>query len=206
MSLEGSKQEAQDSAVKSVASPPAAVAPASPADIGSPTAAPKGSSTSAAAAPAAASESKPPSPPPPALPNPLKHLPVPFEPVDYMLKGYHLDATVAPDQVVWAAEQLDREGFSLDTITGVDWLGASQMEVVYDFFHPLRTLRAVIRCRIPRDKPELPSVSKVFPGANWHEREAHDFFGIRFLGHPNLLPFLLPEDATYHPLRKDFTA
>ena len=49
------------------------------------------------------------------------------------------------------------------------------------------------------------TISPVFPGANWHERETHDFFGIVFRGHPNLEPLLLPEDATYHPLRKDFT-
>ena len=145
-------------------------------------------------------------PPAPVLPNPLAHLPLPFQPVDFALKGYHLDSTIAPDQVVSAARQLDQEGFALDTITGVDWLAQSQMEVVYDFFHPSRTLRVVLRTRVARDNPELASVSGVFPGANWHERETHDFFGIRFLGHPDLSPFLLPEDATYHPLRKDFAA
>jgi NADH-quinone oxidoreductase subunit C len=62
------------------------------------------------------------------------------------------------------------------------------------------------RTRVPREDPEVPTISSVFPGANWHERETHDFFGIRFAGHANLTPFLLPEDATYHPLRKDFTA
>jgi NADH-quinone oxidoreductase subunit C len=142
----------------------------------------------------------------PALPNPLAHLTTSFRSVDYSLKGYHLDASIAPGQVVRAAEELDREGFALDTITGVDWIGESQMEVVYDYFHPTKTLRAVVRTRVPRDNPEVPTISKTYPGANWHEREAHDFFGIRFLGHPNLTPFLLPDDATYHPLRKDFTA
>ena len=101
---------------------------------------------------------------------------------------------------------LDEEGLSLDTITGVDWLAQGQMEVVYDYFHPAKALRVVVRTRVPRDNPELPTIVSVFPGANWHEREAHDFFGIRFRGHPNLTPFLLPEDATYHPLRKDFAA
>jgi NADH-quinone oxidoreductase subunit C len=139
------------------------------------------------------------------LPNALAHLPTPFQAVDYVLKGYHLDARVTADQVVSAAQQLDREGFALDTITGVDWLAEGQMEVVYDYFHPLKFLRAVVRTRVPRDNPEVQTISKVYPGANWHERETHDFFGIHFLGHPNLLPFLLPEDATYHPLRKDFT-
>ena len=54
----------------------------------------------------------------PCLPNPLAHLPFPFKGVDYAAKGYHVEATVSPDQVVSAAEQLDKEGFALDTITG----------------------------------------------------------------------------------------
>ena len=157
--------------------------------------------SSVASQPAAA-----PAPPPPApvLPNPLAHLPLPFHGVDYAAKGYHVEASVAPDQVVFAAEQLDKEGLALDTITGVDWMAEGQMEVVYDYFHPAKALRVVVRTRIPRDNPEIATILKVFPGANWHERETHDFFGIRFLGHPNLTPFLLPEDADYHPLRKDF--
>ena len=140
----------------------------------------------------------------PALPNPLAHLPFGFEPVDYNLKGYHLHASVAPDRVVDAAQALDAEGFSIDTITGVDWMAEGQMEVVYDFFHSAKCLRVAVRSRIPRDNPQIPTISAVFPGANWHERETHEFFGIRFAGHPNLTPLLLPEDATYHPLRKDF--
>jgi NADH-quinone oxidoreductase subunit C len=138
--------------------------------------------------------------------NPLAHLPIPFQPTDFNLKGYHLEASVKPDQVVLAAQHLEREGFALDTITGVDWMAANEMEVIYDYFHPIKPLRVVVRSRIPRDKPAIETISNVYPGANWHERETHDFFGIGFIGHPNLLPFLLPEDATYHPLRKDFTA
>jgi NADH-quinone oxidoreductase subunit C len=119
-------------------------------------------------------------------------------------KGYHLDARVAPDQVVAAAALMDRSGFVIDAVTGVDWLAEGQMEVVYDFFHLTAPLHVVVRTRVPRDNPELPTISGVFPGANWHERETHDFFGIKFAGHPDLTPLLLPEDATYHPLRKDF--
>lgn len=144
----------------------------------------------------------------PPLPDPglLQRVTIPFQAIDHAVRGYHLDAIVQPDQVVCAAEELDREGFALDTITGVDWLTAGQMEVVYDFFHPINGLRVVVRCRIPRDNPQVATISHLFPGANWHEREAHDFFDIRFAGHPNLTPFLLPEDAPYHPLRKDFVA
>jgi NADH-quinone oxidoreductase subunit C len=151
-------------------------------------------------------EPVPPPAAPLALPNPLAHLPIPFQPVEYAAKGYHLDASVSPDQVVAAAEQLDKEGLALDTITGVDWMAQDQMEIVYDYFHPAKPLRVVVRTRIPRANPEVATIQGVFPGANWHERETHDFFGIRFLGHPNLAPFLLEEDATYHPLRKDYPA
>jgi len=63
----------------------------------------------------------------------------------------------------------------------------------------------VIRSRLERDKPEVPTISHIYQGANWHERETHDFFGIKFIGHPDLSPLLLPEDADFHPLRKDFT-
>ena len=128
----------------------------------------------------------------------------PVQVVDHALKGYHLDVTVAPGQVVTAAGIADRAGFGLDTITGVDWLAQNEMEVVYDYFHPTSPLRLVVRARVPRAEPELPTILGVFPGANWHEREAHDFFGLRFNGHPQLTPFLLPEDADFHPLRKDY--
>ncbi len=170
-----------------------------PAAASAPQAAPK-----TPPAPAAGTAPAPVAPEP--KPNPLPHLPIPFQGIDFALKGFHADATIAPEKVVEVAEILDGEGFSIDTITGVDWMAEKQMEVVYDFFHALKGLRAVVRTRISRENPEIATISKVFPGANWHERETHDFFGIRFLGHPNLTPFLLPEDATYHPLRKDFTA
>jgi NADH-quinone oxidoreductase subunit C len=139
-------------------------------------------------------------------PHPLSHLPLPFQSVDFAQRGVHLEATVTAAEVVSAAEQLDQLGFSLDTITGVDWMAQAQMEVIYDYFHSSRNLRVAVRARIPRENPEIPTISNVFPGANWHERETHDFFAIRFTGHPDLTPFLLPEDATYHPLRKDFAS
>ncbi|MCU0782700.1 MAG: NADH-quinone oxidoreductase subunit C [Verrucomicrobia bacterium] len=130
--------------------------------------------------------------------------PSPVQIVDAKAKGYHLDVTVTSDQVVAAAEIARQHGFGMDTVTGVDWMAAGQMEIVYDFFHPASVLHLVIRTRVPRDKPELPTIQGVFPGANWHERETHEFFAIKFLGHPNLTPLLLPEDADFYPLRKDF--
>lgn len=128
----------------------------------------------------------------------------PVQTTDFAAKGYHLSVTVAPGQVVQAAEIANRAGFALDCVTGVDWMAQGEMEVVYDYFHFESPLRLVVRARVPRAEPEVPTISSVYPGANWHERETHDFFGLRFAGHPNLKPFLLPEDADFHPLRKDY--
>lgn len=66
--------------------------------------------------------------------------------------------------------------------------------------------RVALRVRVPRSRPEVPTIQHLYPVAHWHERETHDFFGIRFAGHGYLIPLLLPEDADYHPLRKDFGA
>jgi NADH-quinone oxidoreductase subunit C len=124
--------------------------------------------------------------------------------LDFSRRGLHWEAVLPTERVVEAGCWFAERGFALDTITGLDWLAEGQMEVVYDFFHPVHFWRAAVRTRVPRAQPELPTLSQVFPGAAWHERETHDFFGIRFVGHPNLTPLLLPEDAQFHPLRKDF--
>lgn len=116
-----------------------------------------------------------------------------------------MDVHLRTETVVPAADVMARHGFAIESVTGVDWMAEGQMEVVYDFVHFRDPCRVVLRVRVDRAAPEVPTISGVFPGADWHERETHDFFGIRFAGLANLVPFLLPEDATFHPLRKDYT-
>jgi len=128
----------------------------------------------------------------------------PVELTDYRSKGFHLDVEVPVDKLIEAVQFLDAQKFSLEAITGVDWLADGQMEVVYDFNHHHDLCRVALRTRVARDNPEVPTISHIFGGANWHERETHDFFGIVFAGHPDLTPLLLPEDADFHPLLKDF--
>ncbi len=125
---------------------------------------------------------------------------------DYKAKGYHLDVELPPEKISQAAEILSRENFFIESITGVDWIDEQQLEVVYDFNHFDELCRVVIRSRTDRNNPEIPTISHIYQGANWHERETHDFFGIKFIGHPDLSPLLLPEDADFHPLLKDFKA
>jgi NADH-quinone oxidoreductase subunit C len=178
------------------------IATAAPAP--SPAAAAPASSAPALVGEAAAKAATTAPPPTAAVTAPAAAPASPIKTTEHAQKGYDLDVTVAREQIVEAAKILDRAGFSLDTITGVDWLAQNEMEVVYDFLHFTSPLRVVIRTRTPRATPEVPTILGVYPGANWHERETHDFFGIKFTGHPNLTPFLLPEDADYHPLRKDY--
>lgn len=126
---------------------------------------------------------------------------------DYAVHGYHLDAQVAPDQLLQAVTILDEAAFFIESITGVDWIKENQLEVIYDFSrYDFDTCRVVIRTRVDRKNPVVPTITGIYAGANWHERETHDFFGITFEGHPHLIPLLLPEDADFHPLLKDFKA
>lgn len=74
-----------------------------------------------------------------------------------------------------------------------------------------RLLRFVVKVSLPRwkgdkpgDLPELPSVTSLWPAADWHEREVYDLSGVRFIGHPELTRILLSEDWEGHPLRKDY--
>jgi NADH-quinone oxidoreductase subunit C len=61
-----------------------------------------------------------------------------------------------------------------------------------------------LKADVADDAPSIESIASVFGGANWHEREAHEMFGIGFLGHPDLRNIYLPVDFEGHPLRKDF--
>lgn len=62
----------------------------------------------------------------------------------------------------------------------------------------------LVRTVVPGDDPRVASVTEIYRGAGWAEREAHEMFGIVFEGHPGLAPLLLPDGFEGHPLRKDF--
>ncbi|WP_214103471.1 NADH-quinone oxidoreductase subunit C [Acrocarpospora catenulata] len=96
------------------------------------------------------------------------------------------------------------EGYTFfDWLTGVDE-PPDAFAVVAHVFDPEAMRHLLIRTRVPREDPRLPSVTGIFRGADWHERETYEMFGVIFEGHPDLRPLLLPDGFEGHPLRKDF--
>jgi NADH-quinone oxidoreductase subunit C len=90
-------------------------------------------------------------------------------------------------------------------LTGVDYLGESpRFEVVYHLYSVEKRHRVRLKARVPAEDPVIGTVTGVWTGMNWFEREAFDMYGIRFEGHPDLRRILLPESFVGHPLRKDY--
>ncbi len=93
---------------------------------------------------------------------------------------------------------------SLVDICGVDYPGrAERFEVVYHLLSPTRNLRIRIKTTTDEETP-VASLTEIFPGALWYEREAYDMFGILFSGHPDLRRLLTDYGFDGYPLRKDF--
>ena len=93
----------------------------------------------------------------------------------------------------------------LSDLCGVDWPGRPErFEVVYNLYSLRHRSRLRLKVRLPENDPAVPTVSGVWPTADWHEREAYDLYGIRFEGHPDLRRILNPDDFEGFPYRKDF--
>jgi NADH-quinone oxidoreductase subunit C len=114
--------------------------------------------------------------------------------------GVHADLTLVADDLPAAVRRLNDHRYFLEDIAGVDT--AEGIMLVYHFDRFEVASRVALRVIVPHDAPQAPSISSVYPGADWHERECFDFFGVRFTGHPDLKPLLLPEDLGIHPLLK----
>jgi NADH-quinone oxidoreductase subunit C len=96
----------------------------------------------------------------------------------------------------------------LETITAVDWPErVPRFDVIYQLLSLPNQCFVRLKVRVGQrreEHPSVPSVTAIWPGANWYEREVYDLFGITFTGHPDLRRILMPIDWTTHPLRKDY--
>lgn len=93
----------------------------------------------------------------------------------------------------------------LSCLTGVDnGVPANTMEVVYNLYSIPFDTHVMLKVVLSRENPVIGSVTSIWRTADWHEREAFDMFGIKFIGHPDLRRILLPADWEGYPLRKDY--
>jgi len=92
------------------------------------------------------------------------------------------------------------------SVGGVDWLEEKKMQVVYHITSYANKVTAELVVDLPRDTPEVDSITFLWGGANWHERETWDMFGIVFVGHPKLERLLNPDGTEVFPFRKDFVS
>ena len=93
----------------------------------------------------------------------------------------------------------------LSDVTCVDWYPSEpRFEVVYHLLSIPNKERVRLKVKLNGDGPALDSITSVWPGANYFEREVFDLFGVRFNGHPYLRRILMPENWEGHPLRKDY--
>ncbi len=118
-------------------------------------------------------------------------------------------AVDVPADAWLAAHEVLRDAVGLtffDFLTASDELtdGFRVVSHLADFWGGSHVDHLLVRTLIPRDKPVLPTLSDLYAGANWHERETFEMFGITFENHPNLIPLLLPDGFEGNPLRKEF--
>ena len=104
-------------------------------------------------------------------------------------------------------ESLHSENYEMMVdLTVVDWFRKQEprFEVVVQFLSISKNQRKTIKVFVDDEDLSIPSITDIYPSANFYEREAFDMFGINFLEHPDLTRILMPDDWNGHPLRKNY--
>ncbi len=127
-----------------------------------------------------------------------------FKPLPVDKHGIHFAARTCASDARDALRKARSEGLFMETVTAVDHLEDGKLELFYllgNYERPERTLLSIL---LDRSNPKIPSISDIFPGVTWHERETGEFFGIDFENSLDSRRLLLPDDLEGYPLRKDF--
>lgn len=92
----------------------------------------------------------------------------------------------------------------LTTLFAVHYPEQKTIAIVYQLHNMVSNERVRLKVYLPEENPSVPTLTNVFAGANWMERETYDFFGVTFDGHPNLKRILNVEDMIIFPMRKEY--
>jgi NADH-quinone oxidoreductase subunit C len=141
----------------------------------------------------------------------LQKLKQQFTGTDFEVSEYLDELTIKlpKDQIVKVCEFLktdpDLEFLLCQDITAIDWAKRkNRFTVVYHIYSFKNKFRLRLKADVDESDCTIDTVSSVWKGANWQERETYDMYGIKFNNHPDLRRMYMPEDFEYHPLRKDF--
>ena len=92
------------------------------------------------------------------------------------------------------------------SVCGLELPEETEYTVVYHFWSTSNKILLTLKIKVSKESPEIPSITPIFTSADWHERETHEMWGVKFSNHPDLSGVLLPEDwSEKPPQRKDFT-
>jgi NADH-quinone oxidoreductase subunit C len=116
---------------------------------------------------------------------------------------------IRPERIVEVCQAMrDDESLRFElcsSVDAVDYLGSDDRRFHISYQMTSMTYRRRVRLEVAvADGERLPSVTSIYPTADWHEREVYDMFGVVFTGHPNLTRILMPDDWEGHPQRKDY--
>ena len=120
---------------------------------------------------------------------------------NYEKNGFLLEVEAKAGEVEALAKAAREADCFLESITAADF--AEGVQIIYQFNSFSSVSRTLVRVQLARGE-SIPTVSSIYDAALWYEREVFDLYGIQFDNHPDLRRLLLPDDADFHPLLKDY--
>ena len=136
-----------------------------------------------------------------------KPAPRPLKREESRVYRYHGPTFLVPQEEIldvcrWLRDDPEFDMAFLSYVSAIDW--PDRLEIVYHIASLTRGHALMLKSSVPRDDARVPSVMGLWRGADWHEREAYDLFGIVFEGHPDLRRIMMSADWRGNPLRKDY--